>query len=242
MSRDELAELEQLFQVMRRLRAPGGCPWDRSQTHETLMPYLLEETHEALEAIEEGSPEHLAEELGDLLVEVAMHTAMAEEAGEFDLALVARRAREKMVRRHPHVFADARVEGVEDLLRNWERMKREEKPERRSQLDGIPASLPALALASAVQRRRPRAAAAEGTPGVYGDPARVAGERLASLRASKGRPGTEQRRLLGELLFAVVALARELGLDAESALRQEARRERGRLRSWELGGGGPEPG
>ncbi|MGH7693055.1 MAG: MazG nucleotide pyrophosphohydrolase domain-containing protein, partial [Candidatus Dormibacteria bacterium] len=116
MTDEQLLQLRRLFEVMERLRAPGGCPWDQAQTHQSLLPFLLEETYETIEAVEEGGNEALAEELGDLLVEVAMHSAIAAEARSFDIGEVARRATEKMVGRHPHVFGDLEVSGVEQVL------------------------------------------------------------------------------------------------------------------------------
>ncbi|MHB8332383.1 MAG: MazG nucleotide pyrophosphohydrolase domain-containing protein, partial [Candidatus Dormibacteria bacterium] len=132
MSQEARSELVRLFEVMARLRAPDGCPWDRAQTHASLLPYLLEETYETIQAVEEGSPQELAEELGDLLVEVAMHTAIAAEEDGFDLEVVAARATDKMISRHPHVFGGTMVDSEEQLLRNWEALKRTEKPERTS--------------------------------------------------------------------------------------------------------------
>ena len=156
--REEAAgELRALYETVERLRAPGGCPWDRAQTHRTLRPYLLEEAYEALEAIESGSEAQLREELGDLLLQVFMHCAIAAE-GEagFDIGDVAGVTRRKMVHRHPHVFADAAVSGAAEVVVNWERLKAAEKAGRLSVLEGVPRSLPALAYALGVQKRPAR--------------------------------------------------------------------------------------
>ncbi|MFZ0169801.1 MAG: MazG family protein [Candidatus Dormiibacterota bacterium] len=225
----DLQQLRRLFEVMERLRAPGGCPWDRAQSHQTLLPFLLEETYETIQAAEEGSNEDLAEELGDLLVEVAMHSAIAAEAGTFDIGMVARIATEKMVSRHPHVFADLEVDGVTAVMDNWEELKRREKPDRESALDGIPAALPALALASAILRRQERGhlQSAETL-----DPAERALGALTRLVEDGGEDSPET--LVADLLFSVVALARQRGVDPEGALRRGAAAQRKALRSTEI--------
>ncbi|MGC1406621.1 MAG: MazG family protein [Candidatus Dormiibacterota bacterium] len=229
MTDDDLQQLRRLFEVMERLRAPGGCPWDRAQSHQTLLPFLLEETYETIQAAEEGSNEDLAEELGDLLVEVAMHSAIAAEAGTFDIGMVARIATEKMVSRHPHVFGDLEVDGVTAVMDNWEELKRREKPDRESALDGIPAALPALALASAIQRRQERGhlQSAETL-----DPAQRALGALTRLVEDGGEESPET--LVADLLFSVVALARQRGVDPEGALRRAAAAHRQALRSTEI--------
>lgn len=156
--RDEAAaSLRALNEVVERLRGPGGCPWDREQTHRTLSPYLLEEAHEALEAIDGGSPAALREELGDVLLQVLMHSAIAAEAADgFDIGDVADVTRAKMVNRHPHVFSDVTVTGAANVVVNWERIKAAEKHGRLSLLEGVPRSLPALARAQGVQKRPAR--------------------------------------------------------------------------------------
>src|SRR6266498_1184143 len=135
-----------------RLRGPGGCPWDREQTHASLARHLVEESYELLDAIEEGDAEHLREELGDLLLQVVFHAQMAEDAGDFDVDGVARAITEKLVRRHPHVFGDGRADTPAEVMRNWETIKREEEG-RSDPLAGIPSALPALQLAAKLQKR-----------------------------------------------------------------------------------------
>ncbi|MGC2190813.1 MAG: MazG family protein [Candidatus Dormiibacterota bacterium] len=245
MTDEDLLQLRRLFEVMEQLRAPGGCPWDRAQTHQTLLPFLLEETYEAIEAAEDGSPNELAEELGDLLVEVAMHSAIAAEAGTFDIGMVAKLATEKMIGRHPHVFADLQLTGVAQVLSNWEELKRKEKPDRESALDGIPRSLPALALAAAIQRRQANGLGPEGTQPPDPHPAVAAQEMLRRLAAG-GDQDSSAEELVGELLFWVVALSRQREVDAEGALRRFAAGRRAALRRTELEdrieastGGGP---
>jgi XTP/dITP diphosphohydrolase len=154
---DAATSLRALNEVVERLRAPGGCPWDGEQTHASLRSYLLEETYEVLEAIDGGGDATLREELGDVLLQVLMHCAIAAEADHgFDIGDVAETTRAKMIHRHPHVFGDTAVDGAAAVVVNWERLKRAEKHERLSLLDGIPHALPALAFAQGVQKRPAR--------------------------------------------------------------------------------------
>src|SRR5258708_22101542 len=156
--RDEAAaQLRALNETVERLRAPGGCPWDREQTHRSLRQYLLEESYEVLEAIERDDPVALREELGDLLLQVLMHSAIAAEREDgFDVGDVAEVTRTKMVHRHPHVFGDVVVSGADEVVVNWEKLQAREKGERLSVLEGVPKSLPALAFALGVQKRPAR--------------------------------------------------------------------------------------
>ena len=206
-----------LLRVMHRLRAPGGCPWDREQTHQSLGRHLLEEAHETLEAIDAGDPVRLREELGDLLLQVVFHAEMAQEEGTFDADDVAQGILEKLVRRHPHVFGTVEVDSAAEVLVNWERIKSEEKGERPVDED-IPASLPALARAAKVQRR----AAGYGfdwrtSSGAFGK----VHEELAELERAPPERAEEE---LGDLLFAVAAVARRFNVDPETALRKATRR------------------
>src|SRR6266536_512876 len=141
-----------LIRVMHRLRSPGGCPWDREQTHQSLARHLLEEAHETLEAIDAGDPAHLREELGDLLLQVVFHAEMAAQEGEFDIDDVAEGIVTKLIRRHPHVFGELEVDSAAQVLVNWERIKKEEKGDHGLD-EEIPSTLPALARAAKVQRR-----------------------------------------------------------------------------------------
>jgi XTP/dITP diphosphohydrolase len=154
---DAAASLRALNEVVEQLRAPGGCPWDGEQTHTSLRPYLLEETYELLEAIDADGRSTLREELGDVLLQVLMHCAIAAEGEDgFDIGDVAETTRAKMIHRHPHVFGDTAVGGAAEVVVNWERLKRTEKNQRLSLLDGIPRALPALAFAQGVQKRPAR--------------------------------------------------------------------------------------
>jgi tetrapyrrole methylase family protein/MazG family protein len=213
--------LKNMLEVVEALRAPDGCPWDREQTHRSLRPYLLEETYEALEAIEAGSPRDLEEELGDILLQVLMHHAIAQEAGDFTIADVARHATAKMVHRHPHVFGDVEVAGADEVLTNWEGLKQREhrKQGRISALEGAPRSLPALAWALSLQKRAARVgfdwADADGVLEKVAEEAR-------ELSAETSRERQEEE--LGDLLFAVVNLARHMKLNPEDSLRGAAGR------------------
>ena len=216
-SRARGGRLLDLLKVMARLRGPGGCPWDLEQTHQSLARHLLEEAHETLEAIDSGDPALLREELGDLLLQVVFHAEMARQEGEFDIDDVAETITAKLVRRHPHVFGDVRVDSAAEVLVNWERIKGEEKGEHAVD-EEIPATLPALARASKVQRR----AAGSGFDWRTKDGAlAMVREELEELDAA---PPARAEEELGDLLFAVAALGRRLGVDPETALRKATRR------------------
>jgi len=194
-------ELDELIAVLEKLRAPGGCVWDRDQTHASLVQYLVEETFELVDAIEAGDRDELIEELGDVLYQVIFHADIAAEAGEFTLEDVAAHMRQKMVARHPHVFGDAAGQLVEaatpdDVVATWEKVKAVEKAHRTSVLEGIPQGMPSLALADKTLGRAAKV-------GVVRDAAVI--------------PGTEAE--LGDELLAIVAAARLAGLDSERALR-----------------------
>jgi tetrapyrrole methylase family protein/MazG family protein len=216
-SSEQGRRLLDLVKVMARLRGPGGCPWDREQTHQTLADALLEETHELLEAIDLGDSDAIRDELGDLLLQVVFHAEMASQDGRWDVDDVARRLTEKLIHRHPHVFGDVEVSGAGEVLTNWEKLKAEEEPgSRRGVEEEIPATLPALARAAKVQRR----AAGWGVEWPSSEAA------LATLReevSALSAASDDAEREIGEVLFATVAAARKLGIDAESALRRTTR-------------------
>ena len=205
--------LQGLRQIVHRLRAPGGCPWDREQTHESLVRYVLEEAYEVADAIRHEGPAELAEELGDLLLQVFLQAELAEEAGQFTLNDVVERISTKLVRRHPHVFGDVTVANATEVERNWERLKTAEKAERTSVLDGLPRSLPALMAAQEIQKRLKKAGF--DWPDRRGLDAKLA-EELAELRAAPGR--AEAAAELGDVLFILARLGLDAGSDAEEAL------------------------
>jgi tetrapyrrole methylase family protein/MazG family protein len=210
---------DQLLAIMRRLRAPGGCPWDAEQTHESLTRYLLEETYEVIEAIDEKSPQHLKEELGDLLLQPVFHAAIAEEAGEFTIDDVISSLCEKLIRRHPHVFGDMEIKDSSAQIENWERIKRQEKgAERASALSGVPNCLPALLRAHKVSEK----AARVGFDWEHSDQvhAKVLEELHEFEEAWAGGDPTRMEDELGDLLFSIVNLGRFLSLNPEEALRK----------------------
>ena len=202
-----------LVRVMARLRAPGGCPWDREQSHATLARHLLEEAHELLEAIDAGEDDAIRDELGDLLLQVVFHAAIAAEGGRWDVDDVARRLVEKLVHRHPHVFGDVEVSGSAEVLTNWEKLKAEETGARPGVEERIPVTLPALARAAKVQRR------AAGWGAEIPDAAVAIAALRDEVDALDATDDDAERRI-GEVLFASVAAGRALGVDAESALRR----------------------
>ena len=198
----DLASVATSTRIAERLRAPNGCPWDREQTHASLRPHLLEEAYEALEALDSGDLDRVRDELGDLLFQIVIHAQLAFEEHAFDISDVARRLNEKLVRRHPHVFAGTEIR--DDLLAQWERIKREEREAsgktEQSITSGVPKDLPALFAAERLQERAARV-------GVTHDPIDMPLD-------------IDDAAFLGDLLFDLVAAAREKGFDAESALRE----------------------
>lgn len=223
---DDLRAPNTLGYITARLRGPGGCPWDREQTHTSLTPYMIEEAYEAVDAVERDDMADMVEELGDVLLQVVLHSQLAEEEGRFSLADVAAAVNEKLVRRHPHVFGDVRVSGSSEALRNWEQIKRAEKgAQRQSALDGIPPTLPALSLAQTIGRKV--AKLGFDWPDVEGTFAKVR-EELDEIRAA--RDDGERREEIGDLLYALTSVCRHLGVDAEDALRAATRKFAQRFR------------
>lgn len=221
---------EALVQLQRRLRGPNGCPWDRRQTHRTLRPYVVEEAYEVVEAIDEGRPGELAEELGDLMLQVIFHAQIATEQGRFDIADVLARLRAKLIRRHPHVFGTRRLRTPAEVVASWEMLKQQEagfkeSSSARSVLDGVPRRLPALLEALRLSRQAARV-------GLDWDRAEAVVDKLAEeiaelRRLQPARPARPQSHRhcqieeeVGDLLFTVVSLARHLGIHPEVALKR----------------------
>jgi tetrapyrrole methylase family protein / MazG family protein len=215
---DNLASPHGMAAISARLRAPDGCPWDRKQTHRSLRPYLLEEAYETLDAIENGTPADLAEELGDLLLQVILHAQFAAEEGQFDLTDVYRSIAAKIVRRHPHVFAGLDVAGEGEVLSNWETIKADERAERgkaeEGAFAGVARALPALPASREIQDRA--SSLGWDWDAIDGVWEKVA-EEVEELRAASG--SEERLHEIGDVLFAVVNLARWMKLDPEEALR-----------------------
>ena len=216
-----------IFEVVHRLRAPDGCPWDREQTHESLRPYLLEETYELLEAIDSADDAKMMEEVGDLLLQVAMHAEIASQEGRWDAAQVSEAVAAKMVKRHPHVFGDVSVANAEEVLHNWEHQKMREARKAgndESVVDRVPSTLPALAWALGLQKRAARVGFDFPTSGAAADSVVEEARELAEV--------TDQNQAfeeMGDLLFAMVSLARSKKINPEDALRVAAERFRRRF-------------
>ncbi|MFC4427516.1 MazG family protein [Deinococcus navajonensis] len=211
--------MQELLDIMRRLRAPDGCPWDREQTHESLRPYLLEEAAEAADAISTGHSDELRDELGDVLLQVAFHSVIAQESGTFSYEDVERGIVAKLIRRHPHVFADTAVENSAQVVDNWQTIKAAERAGRpRRSSERVPAALGALAREAQAQKL-----------------AHLTGDRSALEQALAQAPDSEEGVAL--VLAAAVAWARSMGLDPEVALRAQTARVLETLDATEAGGG-----
>jgi tetrapyrrole methylase family protein/MazG family protein len=230
-SQDTDQRFGELLSVMARLRGEGGCPWDREQTPESLRPFLIEEAYEVLEALDDGDPARLREELGDLLFQVVFHARIAEERGDFAMRDVLTALVEKMVRRHPHVFGDRQVGSATEALAQWEAIKQAEGGRRRSALHGIPRSLPGLLRAQRVQHRASRVGFDWQEPMAALEKVH---EETAELTAAL-REGVADavRAEIGDLLFAVVNVARLAGMDPEAALHSAVERFQVRFRHME---------
>jgi tetrapyrrole methylase family protein / MazG family protein len=226
------ASFEAFQEVIARLRAPDGCPWDREQTHLSLRPFLLEEAYETLDALDREDMDDLAEELGDLLLQIVLHAQIATEEGDFNIHHVLEGIGSKLIRRHPHVFSEVEVAGVDGVIRNWEQIKAEERlghsdDTHNGLLNGVPAALPALSQAAQIIERVRRVGFVHLS--MLGDP-QVIGEMLAEVEDAEG---DEQNQVLGELLLGVTGLAYKADIDAESALREALTRFRTRFGTME---------
>ncbi len=213
--------LQELVDVMRRLRGPDGCPWDRKQTHKTLKPHLMEECGEFLDSVEDSDDAGMMEELGDILMHVVLHSVMAEERGAFSFEDVAKVSVEKMRRRHPHVFGDAVVSSSEEVVGLWEEIKRREKEREgkspaKSALDGVPRHCPALLQAEKLQRKAAKLGFDWSDPSQIIDKVEEELEELKS--AMKDADSGKADEELGDILFAVVNLARFRGRDSSEEL------------------------
>jgi hypothetical protein len=208
----KLAPIRQLVEIMAALRAPDGCPWDREQDHQSLRWHAVEEVYELLDAIEAGDDIEMAEELGDLLLQVVFHAQLARERGVFDFDALTQRLADKLVRRHPHVFGDVKVKDVDQVWANWEQIKRAEKAgsqhERKSALDGVPTRLPALMQAQKLLKKARKA-------------------KLATAAPAKAKKPEASKQSIAAELFRLAELCQDQDWSAEELLRQEtARRER----------------
>ena len=232
-------QFEKLVNVMERLRAPGGCPWDREQTYESLAPYLLEETYEAFDAIQEvsetGNTEHLVEELGDVLLQVVFHSTIAKEKGDFTIDDVADEVAEKLILRHPHVFEDKKLETAEEVLSNWDDLKKEQrkksgKVEKKTDsiLDDIPVAFPALIEGNKITKKAAKVGFDWKDENQVFEKLDEETEELKNAIKTESKSGMEEE--IGDLLFVIVNLARKLKIEPENALKKTNRKFRKRFR------------
>jgi MazG family protein len=234
---------EKLVEIMATLRGPNGCPWDKQQDFNSLKPMLVEEVYEVLEAIDNQDFDGLAEELGDLLLHVIFHAQLGKEAGQFDITTVIEKISEKLVRRHPHVFGSESASTPEEVIKNWESIKAQEKaeklknrtPEQRSLLEGIPSKLPAIHEAHQISSRAARVGF--DWPDIEGIFDKLQ-EEVHELKEviSAGGDDTQRERLedeIGDMLFVMVNIARYLKIDSESALKRANRKFKARFRYME---------
>jgi|SRR5208283_1994976 len=207
-------EFQQLVDIIRRLRAPNGCPWDREQTHRSMRDSLLEESYEVLETIDENDPVSLREELGDLLMQVVCHAQIASENSEFDLQEVVAGINEKLIRRHPHVFGEATAKDSQAVLARWEELKKKERQPEKSMLDGVPKAMPALAYSQEIQGRVARVGFD------WKDDSGVMDKLVEEVKEAQSAITKEQKEEeFGDILFTLTNIVRRQGMDAESALR-----------------------
>jgi len=214
-----LNQFATLVDIIAKLRAPDGCPWDRKQTHSSLRENLLEECYEVLEALDEGDRDKLCAELGDLLMQIVLHAQIAAEAGEFDMGDVIKGINAKLIHRHPHIFGSVKVKDAEEVALNWEVLKQEEREAGTSILDSVPKQMPALGYSQSIQRR---------VAGVGFDWKDVDGviDKLAE-EVSEFKRATSQEEMtkeFGDLLFTLANIARRLDIDLEAALRETNQR------------------
>ena len=223
--------LSQLVEIIEKLRAPGGCPWDREQTSASLLPYLLEEVYEVIESIEDGNLELLKEELGDLLLHVVFQAAISKENGDFSLIDSLEYVNEKLVRRHPHVFGDKNADGPFHAKQNWEEAKHVEK-KRKSRLDGVPKTLPALTKSQRLQEKASYTGFDWDKIDQVWDKVHEEIQELKEAEKSGITRNIEEE--LGDTLFSIVNLSRFLGISAETALRKSNRKFMNRFKALEL--------
>lgn len=205
--------LKELINVVKILRSPDGCPWDRAQTHKTIRKNMLEEAYETAEAIDEDNPEHLKEELGDVLLQVLLHSQMADEKGDFNLQDVAKKLYDKLIFRHPHVFGNLKADNANEALDNWEKLKSKEKKERKNTLDGIPKTLPELTKAYKISKKAVKAGFEWQNRNQLIDCFNSEIEEY-----KKAKSIEEKTDEMGDILFSLVNIARWDGIDPENAL------------------------
>ncbi len=223
--------LEELIDVVAKLRAPDGCPWDREQTHTSLRPNMLEEAYEAVDAIDENDMAHLREELGDVLLQVLLHSQIASESNEFTLDDVAKELKEKLIHRHPHVFGTAKINNADDVLKTWDKLKSEEKTERKSAMDGLSRSQAALISAQKISKRAVKTGFEWPNEESLYDCVMSEIEEFKEAETEKDKNHMEEE--MGDILFAIVNLARWNKIDAEQALLKANKKFEKRFRKME---------
>lgn len=223
--------LEELIDVVAKLRAPDGCPWDREQTHTSLRPNMLEEAYEAVDAIDENDMAHLREELGDVLLQVLLHSQIASESNEFTLDDVAKELKEKLIHRHPHVFGTAKINSADDVLKTWDKLKSEEKTERKSAMDGLSRSQAALISAQKISKRAVKTGFEWPNEESLYDCVMSEIEEFKEAEIEKDKNHMEEE--MGDILFAIVNLARWNKIDAEQALLKANKKFEKRFRKME---------
>jgi tetrapyrrole methylase family protein/MazG family protein len=216
---EDLSQWQELVDIIARLRAPDGCPWDRKQTHASLRENLLSECYEVLEALDEGDPAKLRDELGDLLMQIVLHAQIASEAGEFGLGEVVEGISRKLIHRHPHIFGTKKVKDAEEVALNWEELKEEEREPGTSIMESVPKPMPALGYSQEIQRRAAYLGFDwEEDEGVIDKLAEEVSE------FQQAETEKEKAREFGDLLFTLANIARRMGIDLEAALREANRR------------------
>ncbi|MBR6163772.1 nucleoside triphosphate pyrophosphohydrolase [bacterium] len=221
-------EIEKLIEIIDILRSPNGCKWDREQTHDTLKRNMLEEAYEAVDAINDNDAKHLKEELGDVLLQVVLHAQISKEAGEFNIEDVAKTLNEKLIHRHPHVFGDVKVQNTQEILDNWEKLKKEEKPHRKSIMDGISKAQSALMSAQKISKK------AVSVGFEWPDEQELMKCVMSEFEEFKNaKTQDEKEDEFGDILFAVVNLARWNKIDAEQALLRANKKFMARFRTME---------
>jgi len=220
-NRDSFAALKE---IIAKLRGPDGCPWDKKQTHASLKPYLIEECYEVLQVLDEGTPQKLCEELGDLLLQIMLHAQIAAEAGQFSIEDVIRGISSKLIHRHPHVFGGQKVQDAGEVEQNWQALKREEREEGESLLAGVPDQMPALAYSQSIQRR------VAGVGFDWEEVEEIIDKLVEEVAEIKQAPDQQERaKEFGDLFFTLANVARRLDIDPEMALRSANQRFRRRF-------------
>lgn len=223
--------LEKLIEIIEILRSPNGCPWDREQTHKTLRPNMLEEAYEAVDAMDSGDLKHLREELGDVLLQVVLHAQIAKDEGAFDIEDVAQTLNEKLIHRHPHVFGNAHVDNASEVITNWDKLKQEEKTHRKSAMDGVSKSQSALMSAQKISKKAVKTGFEwESEEDLYKC---IFSEFEEFKEACQEGDAEHKEEEFGDILFAVVNLARWNKIDAEQALLKSNKKFMARFRKME---------